>query len=198
MTTDLTSPRARGPGLALIGTRGSGKSTVGRILASRADRTFLDVDREIEACAGRSIRSIFTEWGEPAFRDWEERTLAAVTAANPGAILATGGGAVLRAVNRRRIHAFGFVVWLTADPSELARRLEADPRGLADRPALTAAGTLREIAQVLHERSPLYRELGDAVVETGGKSPEDLVEAILACWTMSRDGTMATPKSSPP
>src|SRR5262249_54430018 len=50
----------------------------------------------------------------------------------------------------------------------------------------------------LHERSPLYRDLGDAVVETGGKSPEDLVEAILACWTMSRDGTMATPKSSPP
>jgi shikimate kinase len=105
---------------------------------------------------------------------------------------------VLRAVNRHRIHAFGFVVWLTADPSELARRLEADPRGLGDRPALTAAGTLREIAQVLHERSPLYRDLGDAVVQTGGKGPEDVVEAILACWTMRRDGTMAPPKSSPP
>src|SRR5262249_17556557 len=187
---DLTSAHPRGQGLALIGCRGTGKSTVGRILARRVNRTFLDVDPEIEARAGRSIRSIFTEWGEPAFRDWEERTLAAVTAANPGASLATGGGAVLRAVNRSRIHAFGFVVWLTADPSELARRLEADPRGLADRPALTAAGTLREIAQVLHERSPLYRDLGDAVVETGGKSPEDVVEAILACWTMSRDGTM--------
>jgi shikimate kinase len=175
----------------LIGSRGTGKSTVGRILAGRVARTFRDVDLEIEARAGRSIRSIFTEWGEPAFRDWEERTLATVMEANPGAILATGGGAVLREVNRRRIHAFGFVVWLTADPRELARRLETDPRGLAERPALTAAGTLPELARVLHERSPLYRELADSVVETGGRSPEDVVDAVLDCWTMSRDGTLS-------
>ena len=182
----------------MIGSRGTGKSTVGRILARRVDRPFLDVDPEIEARAGRSIRAIFTDWGEPAFRDWEERTLAAVTEANPGAILATGGGAVLRPVNRRRIRAFGFVVWLTADPAELARRLEDDPRGRADRPPLTAAGTLREIAQVLNERSHLYRELADAVVETGGKSPEDVVDAILGWWTVSKDGPLTPPEPPPP
>src|SRR5262249_46286911 len=126
-------------------------------------------------------------WGEPAFRDWEERTLAAVMAAHPGAILATGGGGVLRELNRRRIHAFGFVGWVAADPPELARRLETDPWGRAERPALTAAGTLPELARVLHERSHLYRELADAVVETGGMSPEDVVETVLDCWKTSRD-----------
>jgi shikimate kinase len=194
MTRDFASALPRGLGLALIGARGTGKSTVGRLLARRVHRRFLDLDPEIEARAGRSIRAIFTDWGEPAFRDWEERTLAAVTEANPGAILATGGGAVLRPVNRQRIRAFGFVVWLTADPDELARRLEADPRGLSDRPALTTAGTLGEIAQVLRQRSPLYRELAGAVVETGGKSPDDVVEAILACWTSPRERPLASPE----
>jgi shikimate kinase len=188
MTRKLEPPGARGPGLALIGYRGTGKSTVGTILAARLGRTFLDADREIEARAGRSIRSIFSDWGEPAFRDWEERTLAELTAMNPASILGTGGGAVLRQSNRRRIHDFGFVVWLTADSSELARRLEADHRGLADRPALTPAGTLEEIARVLQERSPFYRQLADAVIETGGKNPDEVADAVLDCWT-ARAGT---------
>ena len=128
MTNHLASHHrpARGAGLALIGYRGTGKSTVGRILADRLDRPFLDADLEIEARAGRSIASIFAEWGEPAFRDWEERTLVELTATYPDAILATGGGAVLRASNRELLARFGFVVWLRAEPAELARRLEAD------------------------------------------------------------------------
>jgi shikimate kinase len=169
--------------LALIGYRGTGKSTVGRILAGRLNRPFLDADREIEARAGRPIPTIFTEWGEPAFRDWEERTLAELTAAHPAAVLATGGGAVLRAANRRRIAGFGFVVWLTAHPAELARRLEADGRGLAARPALTPAGTLEEIAQVLAVRSPFYRGLADVVLETGDLSPAQVADAILERWS---------------
>ena len=91
MTPDLTPPRSHGPGLALIGYRGTGKSTVGRILAGRLKRTFRDCDREIEARAGRSIRAIFAESGEPAFRDWEEQTLAELTATRPAIVLATGG-----------------------------------------------------------------------------------------------------------
>ena len=78
---------------------------------------------------------------------------------------------MLREANRRRLRDFGFVVWLTADPAELARRLEADRRGLAARPALTPAGTIAEIAEVLEVRTPLYQEVADAVIETGGKSP---------------------------
>jgi len=182
MRPDLAPPLPRGGGLSLIGYRGTGKSTVGRIVAGRLNRTFLDADLEIEARAGRSIPAIFSEWGEPAFRDWEERTLAELTAAHPAAVLATGGGAVLRPANRRRISEFGFVVWLTAPPWELARRLEADRRGLAARPALTSAGTLEEIAQVLAVRSPFYRGLADAVLETGAMSPAEVADAILDRW----------------
>jgi len=174
-------PAARG--LVLIGYRGTGKSTVGRILAEELGRPFLDSDRKIEALSGRSIRSIFAESGEPAFRDWEERALAELTGESLGAILATGGGAVLREANRRRLRGFGFVAWLTADPEELARRLEADGAGLAARPALTTAGTLQEITQVLEARSPLYADLADAVIPTDRKVPREVAEAILKCWT---------------
>jgi shikimate kinase len=176
------SVRIMGPGLVLIGYRGTGKSTVGRILAERLDRPFLDSDREIEARSERTIASLFSEWGEPTFRDWEERTIAELTGANPGAVLATGGGAVLREANRRRLRDFGFVAGLTADPAELARRLEADRPGLAERPALTSAGTLEEIAQVLAARTPLYAGLADAIIPTDGKDPRDVAEAILEAW----------------
>jgi shikimate kinase len=175
-----------GRGLVLIGYRGTGKSTIGRILAERSGRRFLDADREIEARSGRTIRSIFAGSGEPAFRDWEERILADLIAEAPGAILATGGGAVLREANRRRLREFGFVAWLTAEPAELARRLEADRPGLADRPPLTAAGTVDEISVVLAARTPLYRGMADAVIPTDGRDPRQVAEAILGCWTLAR------------
>src|SRR4051812_50028370 len=88
-------------GLALVGMRGSGKSTVGRILASRLSRPFLDADDALEARVGRPIASLFAREGEPYFRDWEERILAELTAGHPRAILATGGGGDLREANRR-------------------------------------------------------------------------------------------------
>jgi shikimate kinase len=183
MTPEITQQRHCGPGLVLIGYRGTGKTTVGRILADRLGRPFHDADREIEARAGRSVRSIFSEWGEPAFRDWEERTLAELSSESPGAVLATGGGAVLREANRTRIRDFGAVFWLTADPAELARRLAADRAGLAERPALTMAGTLDEIVEVLAARTPFYAELADAAIPTDGRTPLEVAEAILRCWT---------------
>jgi shikimate kinase len=184
---NIDTPRScrRGPGLVLIGYRGTGKSTVGRVLAGRLGRTFLDSDLEIEARANRSVREIFAERGEPAFRDWEERTLAELTVGSPAAVLATGGGAILREANRSRLRDFGFVAWLTAHPSVLARRLEADRRGLAGRPALTPAGTLDEIVRVLRVRTPLYTELADAVIETGEKTPDQVVDSILELLALS-------------
>ncbi len=169
-----------GRGIVLIGYRGTGKSTVGRILAERLGRAFVDSDREIEARSGRSIRALFAESGEPSFRDREEQTLAELTDGFPGAVLATGGGAILRESNRRRLRDFGFVAWLTADPVELSRRLEADPTSLAGRPALTSAGTLAEIEQVLASRSPLYAEAADVVIPTGGQTPEQAALAVIA------------------
>ncbi len=127
---------SRGPGLALVGYRGTGKTTVGKILADRLDLRFLDADLEIEARAGRSILSIFAESGEPVFRDWEEHTLRELVEHHPAAVLASGGGAVLRPSNRRLLLDFGFVVWLHAEPAELAQRLVADLRTGTERPAL--------------------------------------------------------------
>jgi shikimate kinase len=180
--TALPPCRPSGLGLALVGYRGTGKSTAGRILAGRLDRPFVDADIEIERCAGRSIGAIFSEWGEPVFRDWEERTLADLIAQFPTAVLATGGGAVLRETNRRRLRDFGFVVWLKADPDELERRLEADRLRAAERPALTPAGAITEIAQVLEARTPIYHDVADTAIETGGKTPDQVAAAILDCW----------------
>jgi shikimate kinase len=169
-------------GLSLIGTRGTGKSTVGRILAERLVRPFLDADVELEEKFGRSIASIFAEDGEAVFRDCEERVLSELTSAHPGAILATGGGVVLRAANREALRSFGRVVWLWADPAVAAARLAADRHSPGRRPALTLAGTLAELAGVLEARTPLYRSVADAVVDTSGQTPEHVVNAVLELW----------------
>lgn len=168
-----------GTGLSLIGYRGTGKSTVGKILAERLNRRFLDADLEIEARAGRSIPEIFAVSGEPAFRDWEERTLRELVRDHPGGILATGGGAVMRPANRALLLKHGLVVWLKADADELARRLSADPRQGAARPALTPAGTIAEIGSLLEARSPSYAELAHRVIDTAGRTPEDVARIIL-------------------
>jgi shikimate kinase len=181
MIRDFAPRRAGRPGrgLALVGYRGTGKSTVGRILACQSRRDFLDADLELEARAGRSVRAILTEEGEVIFRDWEERILAELIEQSPTAVIATGGGVVVREVNRRRLRDFGFIVWLTAEADELASRILSDPRGLAARPALSADGTIAEIARVLQNRESLYQEVADAVIETGGKVPDEVAAAIL-------------------
>lgn len=173
-------------GLALVGLRGTGKTTVGRILAERLGRPFADADVELESRAGRSIAAIFAEAGEPAFRDWEESVLAELTARRD-LVLSTGGGAVVREANRRRLRDFGFVVWLSADPDVIARRLQAHPRGLAGRPALTSAGTIGELAEVLQARASLYREVADLVVKTDGRTVDEVVDAVLDVWPGRRE-----------
>lgn len=176
-------PRGRScRGLALIGCRGTGKSTVGRMVAARLDRTFLDADLELESRAGRPISAIFASWGEAVFRDWEERTLAELVTGFPDAVLATGGGVVVREANRALIRDFGFIVWLTADPGTLARRLESDRAALAARPALTSAGTIDEIAQVLDSRAHLYQALADTVIDTTGSPAEDVAAVVVERW----------------
>jgi shikimate kinase len=171
-------------GLALVGYRGTGKSTVGQIVAERLGRPFHDADAVLELRFGRPVRSIFQEFGEPVFRDWEELVLAEL-ATDVGSVVATGGGAVLRETNRRMLREFGFVVWLSADPAVLADRLRREPGTLGDRPALTPSGTLAEIAEVLAARLPLYREVANAVVETDSRTPDEVAEAVLKTlpWT---------------
>lgn len=164
----------------LVGPRGSGKSTVGRLLAERLSWSFVDADELLEARDGRSAAAIFAADGEAGFRDRESALLAEL-AQRPGHVIATGGGVVLRPENRRTLRDAGFCVWLTADPATLWARIQADPATAARRPALTPLPGRAEVERLLAEREPLYREVAHAVVDAG-QSPEAVVSAILSSW----------------
>jgi shikimate kinase len=169
----------RGRGLALVGYRGTGKTTVGRLVAGSLGLPFVDADAALEARLARTIRAIFEESGEAHFRDAEEETLRDLTS-GPACVLATGGGVILRETNRAALRGFGRVVWLTAEPAVLAARLGADPKETEARPPLTSAGTTAEIAEVLAQRAALYREVADLEIPTDGRSPFQVAEDLLA------------------
>jgi shikimate kinase len=165
--------------IALIGYRGTGKSEVARQLALRLGWDWVDADVEIELKAGKSIAAIFADEGEAAFRDLEAEILAELVGRDR-TVLALGGGVILRPANRALLKQIGKVVWLTAEPETIARRLAADTTTAARRPNLTAAGGLDEIRRVLAQRLPLYRESSDALIDTENKLPADVAAEIQA------------------
>jgi len=164
--------------IVLIGYRATGKSTVARLLAQRLGWQWVDLDVEIERQAGKSIAQIFAEDGEPVFRDWESRVVSEFCGRS-GWVIAAGGGAPLRAENRKVMRANGRVVWLTASPETIHRRMTTDPTTGARRPNLTSQGGIAEIIELLSKREPIYRETADWVVDTEGKSPDAVVQEIL-------------------
>ena len=120
----LTEPNMN---LVLIGYRGTGKSQVARLLAARLGWPCVDADDRIEQLAGKIDRQIFADDGEPAFRDWESQVVAEL-AAHDRTVLALGGGAVMRRRTATAIAGRGHVVWLTASPETLWRRIAGRPR----------------------------------------------------------------------
>lgn len=167
------------PHLYLIGYRGSGKTTVGEFLAARLGRPFVDADVLLEADAGMTIRDIFASEGESGFRDRETATLRKLTAGTP-AVIATGGGIILRPENRELLRS-GFVIWLTAEPKLLWHRIQIDPTTGDRRPNLTATGGLDEVTAVMAVREPLYRETAHLTVDAS-RSPELVAADILPAW----------------
>lgn len=172
-------PVLRARPLVLIGSRGVGKTAVGARLAARLAVAFIDTDAVIQAAAGQSIAAIFSERGEPLFREIEAAAVAEAIA-RPNRIVSVGGGAVLRQETRRLLRLRAFCVWLTADSVELARRLSADPQSAATRPALTGHAPEIEIAQLAEQRAPLYAEVADATVETTGLTIDAVCDEVLA------------------
>jgi shikimate kinase len=160
----------------LVGYRGTGKSTVARLLAQHLGWRWLDADDLIEQRAGRSIRQIFEAEGEAGFRRRESAVLEELCGLGRH-VIATGGGVVLSAANRARLKAAGRVVWLTADVPTIRRRLEEDRATAERRPALTVGG-LAEIEELLRAREPLYRSVADFAVDTSGRAPEEIAGAI--------------------
>lgn len=153
--------------IVLVGMMGSGKTTVGRRLAARLGRRFVDADKELESRCGVPISTIFELEGEDGFRRREASVLDALSR-EPGIVLATGGGAVMLAENRQRLRERGFVVFLRTGVSELWQRLKRD----RVRPLLRTENPRQRIADLVALRDPLYAEVAHLIV-TSGRAPID-------------------------
>ena len=169
MTPDRNPPLQ----LSLVGMPGCGKSTVGRHLARQLDLRFIDTDTEIEHRIGQPIRDYFAQHGESAFRDVEQEVIDQLCG-QPGTLLATGGGAVLRPSNRDALHSRTHVFYLRSTPEEIFRRLRHD----RNRPLLQVADPLARLRELFEQRDPLYRETAHYIIETGRPSVSTLVNMI--------------------
>ncbi len=169
----------------LIGYRGSGKSTVAAQLAQRLGRRAVDTDALIEVASGQSIRELFASEGESGFRDREQAAISEVARETSPLVVATGGGAILREENRQRMLASGFCIWLQATAENLHRRIQADPGSGLLRPNLTDRGGFEEVAEILAQREPLYRQLAHLCVTTDHKSTDEVV-AEICDWVNSQ------------
>lgn len=171
MTNAVDTKRSN---IFLVGLMGAGKTTVGRALARRMGKSFVDSDHEIEARTGVKVQTIFEIEGEPGFRAREAQIIDELSARD-GIVLGTGGGAVLLAENRAVLSARGFVVYLRAQPRDLWMRTRND-RG---RPLLQTADPLERLQQLYKVRDPLYREVADIVVDTSRQRVATLVSRLV-------------------
>lgn len=164
----------------LIGMMGAGKTTVGAECARRLDRAFVDTDELVEATAGRSISEIFGSDGEEVFRAMERAAVADVCASPAPLVIAAGGGAMLDPVNRRVAGTSATVVWLRADPGELAHRVAAQDTGAgAERPLLATADAIATIERLTTLRADAYAAIADVVVDTDDHSVGEVADAVL-------------------
>ena len=161
--------------IVLVGFMGSGKSVVGRALASRLGWEFLDTDTRIEELAGCSVGEIFDAEGEAGFRRCEREVLASL-AATKGAVISTGGGIVLAEENWPLLRALGPVICLEAGTDTTLNRVRG---GRARRPLLEVDDPAAKIERMKAERAPHYAR-ADHRVDTDDKSPAEVADEILA------------------
>ena len=162
----------------LIGYRGSGKSTVAAALSQRLGWPWIDADEQLERRAGKTIKQIFDEEGEQAFRDLEAAVVDDLARRNRH-IIALGGGAVVREQNRQALGGRGPIVWLKASPEALLARVQTDATTVARRPNLTSHGGLDEIRKLLSDRIPIYESCADLAIDTENKSPTEIAREIV-------------------
>ena len=159
--------------IILVGLMGAGKSTVGRYLAKRMRRKFYDSDSVITERTGVSIPTIFEIEGEHGFREREEQAITELTQ-KEGIILATGGGSVIREVNRKAIRRSGTVVYLRGSAELLFSRISHD----SNRPLMKTDNPLQTLRDLLAERDPLYMSVADLVINTGKQKVPVLLKEI--------------------
>lgn len=156
-----------------VGLMGAGKTTIGRLLAKHLDKSFYDTDHEIEKRTGVNIPLIFEVEGEAGFRKRETQVIEELSQMQ-NIILATGGGAVLKAENRSNLKKNGTVIYLRANVHELWLRTKNDK----NRPLLQNDDPREKLEQLFKERDPLYREVASIVLDTGGQPVNTIVHQI--------------------
>lgn len=162
----------------LVGPMGAGKSTIGRVLAAELHMVFRDSDKVIEDRTGADIPWIFDMEGEEGFRDRESAVLAELSSESH-AIIATGGGIILRQENREMMKASGHVCYLTASIEQLVERTARDKK----RPLLQVDNPRQKIIDLLAIRDPLYRDAADFIINTDRRSPKLVVQEIVSLVT---------------
>lgn len=167
------SKRTQFHNVVITGFMGTGKTTVGRLLAPKLGFVFVDTDDLIVAEAGKDIPQIFTQETEAGFRRRERGVIRQLRGAR-GLVIATGGGAIMAKENLSRLRALGPVLCLRASERALYRRL----KGNRERPLLRAAEPLKKIRELLQARDPYYRK-ADKIFDTTGKSPQKVTSQIL-------------------
>jgi shikimate kinase len=163
--------RPSGPRAVLVGPMGAGKTTVGRILAARWGVDVRDTDADVEAAAGKPVPEIFVDEGEERFRELERAAVAAALASHDG-VLSLGGGAVLDADTRTLLEGHP-VVFLRVGLADAVKRV-----GLGTGRPLLLGNVRSRVRQLLDERTPVYEAVAALVVDTDGRSPEQVADEI--------------------
>ena len=177
--------------IVLTGFMGTGKSSVGRLVAARLGWPFVDLDERIATAAGMSVPEIFANDGETVFRDLETAACEGVSAAS-GLVIATGGGAVLRAANRQALSAGGLVICLEASPEAILQRLGS----ASDRPVLGDGDRAERIRQLLQERAAAYATLPQHI-DTTGLTVAQVTDRVLALTAGLPEGAHRIPVRTP-
>lgn len=159
--------------VVLVGLMGAGKTSIGRLLAARLNREFVDADAEIEVGARRSIEEIFDSFGEDGFRDGERRVMARLMKRR-NCVIATGGGAFDDPRTRAAVRAGGVSVWLKADVEVLLERVSDRD----DRPLLRGGDRRTTLERLMAKRHPFYAE-ADVVVESRRERPAKVVDRVV-------------------
>ncbi len=170
---ETTGQNGPGRSIVLVGLMGAGKTCIGRRLASRLARPFVDADAEIEKAAGCTIEDIFESHGEAAFRDGERRVIARILD-GPPVVLATGGGAYMNEETRAKIRQHGISVWIRAELDLLLKRTSRRN----NRPLLKRGDRRQIMGALMAERYPVYAE-ADLTVDSKDGPPDETVEAVL-------------------
>lgn len=158
----------------LVGMRGSGKTTVGRILAERLGRPFRDLDPDIEEKARMSISEFVKKYSWNDFRELERQVVQDISKQS-GYVVGTGGGVLTFSGNTKSLNESGEIVFLKATPATLAKHLE----GATDRPSLTGEGVIEEIAGVWEQRKGDYQHAAHHIIEIDNLSPEQVASKIM-------------------